>query len=178
MEPLLTSRLRLVPLTREELLALVASENAPLRIAGAAIDPQLVDAPAERAIRMKLAKMERARVEEHPWLIYWLAVLQSEERGIGLLGFKGLPSGDGDVEIGYGIAPVYQGRGLTTEAASRLIEWAFVDPRCRAVCAIGVRSGNEASERVLTKLGMRLVRRDETGSDWRVDTDRFSDRAG
>ena len=143
-----------------------------------AIDPQLIEPPAERAIRSKLEKMEHAPTEEHPWLTYWLAVLRSEERGIGLLGFKGPPSEDGDVEIGYGIAPEYRCRGLTTEAAMRLIEWAFSDPRCLGVTAIGVGSGYDASERVLAKLGMRLVRRDESRSDWRVDVDGFSDRAG
>jgi ribosomal-protein-alanine N-acetyltransferase len=173
MQPLLTPRVRLVPLGREELASLLTSDRISLRIA-----PRLIDPPVERAIRMKLEKMEDAPIEEHPWLTYWLAVLRSEERGIGLLGFKGLPSEDGDVEIGYGIALEYRCRGLATEAAMRLIEWAFSDPRCLGVTAIGVRSGNEGSERVLTKLGMRPVRRDEGRSDWRVDADGVCDRAG
>lgn len=178
MQSTLTTRLRLVPLAREELAALLTSDRIAVQIAGAAIDPQLIDPAVERAIRMKLEKMKHAPIEEHAWLTYWLVVLRSEDRGIGLLGFKGPPNEDGDVEIGYGIAPEYRCRGLTTEAASCLIEWAFSDPRCLGVTAIGVRSGNAASERVLAKLGMRLIRRDESGADWRVDADGFSDRAG
>lgn len=168
----------MVPLAREELAALLTSDRISLRVAGAVLDPQLIDPAVDRAIRMKLEKMRHAPIEEHPWLTYWLAILPSEDRGIGLLGFKGLPSEDGDVELGYGIAPEYRCRGLATEAASCLIEWAFSDPRCLGVTAIGVRSGNEASERVLAKLGMRLIRRDESRTDWRVDADGFSNRAG
>jgi ribosomal-protein-alanine N-acetyltransferase len=178
MQSLLTPRVRLVPLAQTELAVLLASDRISRRIAGAALDPQLIDPAVERAIRMKLEKMRHAPIEEHPWLTYWLVVLRSEDRGIGLLGFKGLPNEGGDVEIGYGIAPEYRCRGLTTEAASCLIEWALSDPRCLGVTAVGVRSGNEASERVLAKLGMRLVRRDESRTDWRVDADGFSDRAG
>jgi len=168
MDALLTPRLRLVPLTRDELSALGATEVPRLRIAGAAIVPQLVDPPVVRAIRAKMEGMEHAPTKEHPWLTYWLIVLRSEERGIGLVGLKGAPNDDGEVEIGYGIAPEYRCRGMATEAASGLIGWAFSDPRCWAVSAIGVRDDNVASKRVLEKLGMRSVRRDDRRSDWRV----------
>jgi len=125
MKLLLTPRLRLIPLSKGDLIRTSEHRPALREIAGAAVSPRLIDPPVERAIRLKLETMERAPTEEHPWL-----------------------------------------------------KWAFSDPRCLGVTAIGVGSGNEASERVLAKLGMRLVWRDENRSDWRVDADGFSNRAG
>lgn len=170
MVSLLTPRLRLIPLAHIDLAALLRGELA-LRAVSVEIDPHVVDPAVERAIQAKLEKMARTPAEDHPWLTYWLMVLRVEDRGIGLLGFKGVPSEGGEVEIGYGIVPSQRARGLTTEAAARLIEWAFLDPRCRAVTALGVLNDNAASARVLAKLGMRPIRQDADSSDWRVDED-------
>ncbi len=166
-----TPRLRLISLSTDALTGLAAGASAPV-IADMSCDPELVDRPVERAIGMKLERMQSAPLEDHPWLTYWAVLLRSEGRAIGLLGFKGPPSDEGSVEIGYGIAPGYRNRGLTTEAAACLVGWAFSDPRCAAVTAVGVRPGNTASERVLRKLGARLVRRGGSGSDWRIDASR------
>ena len=97
-------------------------------------------------------------------MTYRVAIEDSSDRAVGLVGFKGLPE-DGDVEIGYGIAPSARGRGFATEAAERLVDWALSDPRRRR---IGVSSDHRPLERVLEKIGMNLVRRSESGSDWRV----------
>jgi len=174
MNPLATARLRLVPLTVDQLTALVEGEG---RVVGATIDPRLVEPPVTKAIRAKLEKMSNSPAEEHPWLTYWLAVSQADGRGVGLLGFKGAPDAKGEVEIGYGIEPVHRRRGLATEAVSRLLAWTFSDPRCRGVTAIAVRNDNAASQRVLTKLGARCVRRGDLESDWRIDAVAFFGRA-
>jgi len=166
MERLETRRLRLVALPVAELNALAEGDPS---VVGATIGPGLVDRPALRAIRMKLEKMRDAPEAEHPWLTYWLVVTHTDLRGVGLLGFKGAPDASGEVEIGYGIAPECRRRGLATEAAARLLQWAFTDPRCTAVRAIGVRNDNVPSQRVLTKLGARRVRCGERASDWRID---------
>jgi len=163
-----TARLRLIPLSVDALAALLIPGTDVPEGMGAAIGPDLVDSPAERAIRIKLEKMADAPPEDHVWWTYWLAIECSSNRAIGLLGFKGLPKG-GTVEIGYGIVPSARGRGFATEAAERLIEWANSEPRCTGIIAVGVAPGNRPSERVLEKLGMELVRRSETGSDWKLE---------
>ncbi len=164
-----TSRLQLVPLSHDELSALVNAQGQLPRLGDTLWDPQLVDAAVARAMRGKLAMMERLPSELHPWLTYWRAVLCEGRRAVGLLGFKGPPAVDGSVEIGYGVAPSSRLQGFATEAAEALIGWAFSDSRCQAVTALGVRRQNLASQRVLEKLGMRRVCEDSDSCDWRIE---------
>ena len=58
----------------------------------------------------------------------------------------------GAVEIAYGIAPGFQGRGLATEAAQALVKRAFLRDDVKTVIAHTLREHN-ASTRVLTKCG-------------------------
>lgn len=44
---------------------------------------------------------------------------------IGTGGFKGKPSDDGMVEVGYSLLPAFQNRGYAMEAVDGLIDWAF-----------------------------------------------------
>ena len=54
---------------------------------------------------------------------------------IGGCGFKGKPSADGTVEIGYSMLPQFQRAGYATEAAGALVRWAFSHPQVARVIA-------------------------------------------
>lgn len=99
---------------------------------------------------------------EHPWQTYWLIVLRDENIGVGLVGFKGKPDAAGEVEIGYGIDPVYQGKGYMTEAVGALVKWAFAHQECKAITAHEVRVDNYPSQKVLVKNG--FIETNETGT--------------
>ena len=75
---------------------------------------------------------------------------------VGLGGFKGPPSSDGVVEIGYAIAPAFQGRGLATDAVAQMVRRAFDDASVRAVDAHTLGHANP-STRVLEKSGFRKI---------------------
>jgi ribosomal-protein-alanine N-acetyltransferase len=68
-----------------------------------------------RAILMKLEKMAHAEDSRHGWYTYWLIVLKKPPFGAGMAGFKGFPDERGEAEIGYGIDPAYEHRGIMTE---------------------------------------------------------------
>ncbi len=70
---------------------------------------------------------------------------------VGLGGFKGAPV-DGEVEIGYGVAPERQGRGYATAAARWLIDTAFA--RGVEVVVAHTLAGFNASNTVLQRCGM------------------------
>ncbi|MBZ5553428.1 MAG: GNAT family N-acetyltransferase [Acidobacteriia bacterium] len=69
----------------------------------------------------------------------WYFVLRTpdprERTAIGNGGFKGKPSQDGTVEVGYSLMEPYQGRGYATEAVRGLLKWAFDHPRVNRVIA-------------------------------------------
>jgi RimJ/RimL family protein N-acetyltransferase len=54
---------------------------------------------------------------------------------IGNGGFKGRPTPDGTVEVGYSIVEEHQRRGLAPEAVEALVGWAFSHPEVRRVVA-------------------------------------------
>lgn len=63
----------------------------------------------------------------YPWLPY-LFVFRPDQALIGLGGFKFPPDAQRTVEIGYSVAPAYQGRGAATAAARQLVQIAFDSP--------------------------------------------------
>lgn len=110
----------------------------------------------------------RDNPHEAPWWSY-LVVHKEDRCLIGLCGYKGPPSFDGVVEIGYSIAGDYQGRGLATESAHALIQHAFTRDSVAAVLAHTLPEEN-ASVAVLRKLGFVFVEEitdPEDGTIWR-----------
>jgi [ribosomal protein S5]-alanine N-acetyltransferase len=75
---------------------------------------------------------------------------------VGFGGFKGPPSSDAVVEIGYAIAPAFQGRGLASDAVAQMVQRAFEDASVRAVDAHTLGHANP-STRVLEKSGFRKI---------------------
>lgn len=87
-------------------------------------------------------------------------VLLSSGEVIGGIGFFGPPNADGTVEFGYGVAPEVEGRGYATEAVHALLQHAFSTGRVRRALA-DTTLANHASQRVLEKAGLELVKSDE-----------------
>jgi ribosomal-protein-alanine N-acetyltransferase len=64
----------------------------------------------------------------------------------------------GEVEIGYGLAKQYWGKGLASEAAAATLKYGFEQVRLQRIIAVAWPE-NVASLRVLEKLGMRYEKR-------------------
>ncbi len=87
---------------------------------------------------------------------------------LGSGGFKGPPS-LGRVEIGYGVADLYRGRGIATQAGRLLVRQAFAQPGVAEIYAETMIT-NEPSRRVLQHLGFERI-----GEVW-TDSDGMCDR--
>lgn len=99
-----------------------------------------------------------------PWTQYAI-VERSSGLTVGGVGFHREPV-DGEVEIGYGIAPTARGRGIATESVDALVEVARRHG-LRAVVA-ETDDGNVASERVLERTGFVQVRQGDGVTMWRL----------
>jgi RimJ/RimL family protein N-acetyltransferase len=169
-----TARLGLVPYCPAHWLALVAGEEQFAECFGL---------PAANGLRAFveyislpwLAALQTA-TEADPW-VHGFAIVHPESQSvIGSVGFKGPPDAEGMVEIGYGIAPDFQGRGYATEAAMAGVEFAFACDRVRLVRAHTLPTAN-ASTRVLTKCGFQRIGEvvdPEDGPVWRWERSRES----
>ncbi|RIV23987.1 N-acetyltransferase [Fibrisoma montanum] len=93
--------------------------------------------------------------EQKNWWTYF-PIHKQDNKLIGCGGYKGKPTNDGTVELGYEIAPDYRNRGLATEMANGLIENAFKDERVKLIIAHTLGQDNP-STRVLQKCGFEKV---------------------
>jgi ribosomal-protein-alanine N-acetyltransferase len=89
------------------------------------------------------------------------------ERGLGMfgvreldqdapIGWAGLQPLDGteEIEVGYAFGKAAWGRGIATEAASAVMRWGFRSLALERIVAVAYPE-NDASRRVMQKLGMR-----------------------
>ncbi len=104
-----------------------------------------------------------ARLEEEPsaagWWMYFAVARDAPPFGrvlVGTAGFKGPPSPDGTVEVGYGIVSEYQRRGYATEAVGGMLAHAFTFPEVSRVIAETL-PALEPSIGVLRKCGFRFI---------------------
>ncbi len=101
----------------------------------------------------------------HPELGLWATVLKEDSRFIGRCGL--LPwtiDGVDEVEVAYALSREFWGRGLATEAARGIVDYAWQQlGLTRLVCLID--RENQASLRVAEKTGMRFEKegRDDKG---------------
>jgi [ribosomal protein S5]-alanine N-acetyltransferase len=159
-----TSRLHLVPLTLLQLKLFLTDLPALEAGLSLSISRDVLTDRVRGAIRTKIKKMTEMEESHHPWQSYWLIIINENNFGAGLAGFKGYPDESGSSEIGYGIDSAYQNKGYMGEAVRALVDWALGHPLCQRVTALAVE--NPASRRLLEKLGARLLAEDELSTSW------------
>lgn len=143
-----TERLVLVPQTREAALALLEGRDCGLPLAEGYPHADTLD-----GLRMYV---EHGGPDDGGWFV----TLAEDGRVVGDCGTLGWTDEKGRVEIGYGLAAPFRGRGLGTEAVRVLADWVAAQPGVRTVTA-SVEVGNEASRRLLERLGFVLVGEEE-----------------
>jgi ribosomal-protein-alanine N-acetyltransferase len=168
-----TARLLLISETAAMLRAGAEDRDELARLLGASIHPSWPPDEEDRQVRDHFGSYLAEHPDAHGYL-GWAWLERASGKGehpvlIGGGGFKGLPSADGTVEIGYSIVEECYGRGLATEAVRAMVEWVFRDPRVRRVIAHTL-LGLRASQRVLEKNG--FARSSELASD--PDSIRFA----
>lgn len=135
---LVTQRLRLVPSRPSDLHAALAGHAELGAALGARVPatwpPEHID---DAVYRWILNALENLPEEETRWGMYFILLPHGsgDPLLIGTCGFKGPPSEDGTVEIGYSIVSEHQRRRYASEAAQALIDHAFADRRVERVTA-------------------------------------------
>jgi len=151
-----TPRLILIPATPELARADLAGRESLSAALGVPVSagwpPEHYDAPA---IQHSLDMMEQDPTNL-AWSFFYISLRSSGRLVIGIIGYKGMPSDDGTVEIGYSIVPEHQRRGFATEAAAALVGRAFEEPGVSRVIAETL-PGLTPSITVLERNGFRMI---------------------
>ena len=143
-----TARLVLAPVSEDVATAVVAGDVSTLTAGEGWPHADTLD-----GLRMALA---------HGHAPGWLVTLEGVV--IGDCGTHGEPDETGDVELGYGLAGPYRGRGYGTEVVIGLSSWLLGQGDVRRVVA-SVAVENTPSRRALERAGFVLESADER-STW------------
>lgn len=86
--------------------------------------------------------------------INWTIKLKNTPEVIGYMSLWRIDHTNHRVEIGYALKKEYWGKGITYEAACRIIDFAFQDLKAHSIMA-NINPENKASEALLIKLGFK-----------------------
>lgn len=152
-EKIETDRLILRPATQLQLQADISASGKLSRLLGAKVPGNWPPEIMRDALPVYFEFQEK-HPESFGWLMWYCLFKHPHDNqpvAAGSVGFKGRPSADGTIEVGYSMLPQFWGKGIATEAVARLIKWAFQHPEVERVVA-ETRPANQASRRVLEKL--------------------------
>ena len=162
-----TLRLILKPLTYDQLLKYIRCDHSleselGLNPSDRSIEPALVEA-LEQTILPHVADPAR----NYLFNTLWTAIDRDAQQMVGDLCFVGEPNEAGEVEIGYGTYPEFQGQGYMTEMVNGMVAWAKTQPGVRAIIA-STDATNVASYRVLEKNHFVKTGEDSGMLKWRL----------
>lgn len=140
-----------IPLPAGALRALIAGDlTAASGISGARLTPFFLEEAWLWRIRLP-------QVEDDPHAAAWTAQAAAVDGFVvGHAGFHGPPDGNGVVEVGYSVDPLFRGRGYAKAMLESLVRRARIDPRVTVVRA-SIRPDNAASLAVAASQGFCRV---------------------
>ena len=157
--PIHTARLSLLPGSHRVLAAEALGREALAEALGVEIPeswpPPLYDSDA---MQWMLSRLEEDSAFEEWGFRYFVRRGEDSASGVavGAGGFKGPPTSEGRVEIGYSVLPEFQRQGFATEATEGLMRRAYEDPRVSLVIAETL-PDLAPSIGVLEKIGFALL---------------------
>ncbi|HYG04541.1 MAG TPA: GNAT family N-acetyltransferase [Chryseosolibacter sp.] len=165
-----TKRLKIVPLTHEQLLLYKYNPEQlalelNIRYTQRQNDP-LVDGDLQEATEFWIKKTA-IHPTEFQWYTTWEIILKDENVAVGGIGFSGAPGDHCTSMIGYGLDIRYHRKGIASEALEAMIKWGFLNGLETIVADTPI--NHYASQSVLIKSGFVESGRDETVIHWRLD---------
>ena len=148
-----TKNLKLISGDTEILQSAIAGNDMLARKINATVNDNWTEFGVN-ALQYSLNKLAES-VNEKDWWTYF-PLLKNENILIGCGGYKGKPTKEGIVEVGYEIAPNYRNRGFATEMAKGLIANALNDSRVKSIIAHTLGQNNPSTS-VLQKCGFEKV---------------------
>ena len=163
-----TERLRLLPLTYEQLLLYIRMDPALEHELQLSETTRSISADLQEAFDQTILPNVADKSKNYLFHTLWTVILKSENRMVGDLCLVGEPNDKGEVEIGYGTYEDFRGKGYMSEAVGGMIGWLKTQPRVLSVNA-ATEKINVASFTVLKKNNFKKLGESETLFLWRLD---------
>jgi len=162
-----TERLILKPLTYEQLIKYIESDNSlekelNLHVTSRTISPELKEA-FEQTILPNVAD----KTKNYLYSTLWTAISKTENKMVGDLCIIGEPNADGEIEIGYGTYEEFRNKGYMTEIVRGIIEWVKSQSKVKSIIASTDKT-NIASYKVLEKNGFVQIGETEMLLNWKL----------
>ncbi|MEK4426151.1 GNAT family N-acetyltransferase [Solibacillus sp. FSL K6-1523] len=152
-----TERLRLIPLSAENLRLLIDNpKQMELRLS-ILESGRFLSTELKQAMEVRLSKLLDDE-GNYIWYTNWLIVSKDKNCSVGGIMLKGLPNENGEVVIGYYTHPEYQGNGYMTETINSMKNWLLNQPGVMYVIA-DTDKDNIPSHRVLEKTGAEMYKK-------------------
>lgn len=148
-----TENLKIIPCDKEILKSAIQGNETLAKKINAAVQDNWTEFGVG-ALQFSLDRLSENE-EENGWWTYF-PIHKHTNTLIGSGGYKGKPTPDGTVELGYEIAPAFRNLGLATEMTRGLIENAFMDKRVKTILAHTLGHENP-STKVLQKCGFEKI---------------------
>ena len=160
-----TDRLILIPVTLEITKDLMARSNKEIEKLGIKANENW---PTEDTMDILPIINESLEKENMPsGFETWMIVKKDNMQVIGDIGFFGKPNEKGEVEVGYGLVEEERASGFGYESLKAIIDWASSKDSVKVIkadCLIK----NKPSARILEKVGMKEVSRDNDLIYWKL----------
>jgi len=166
---IVTDRLILIPVTLQIAETLMNRENSEILKIGMKTNKAW---PTNDTMDILPIIVETLRNNDPSGFETWMIEEKDSKEIIGDIGFHGMPDEKGEVEIGYGLVESERRKGFGFEAAKAIMDFAIEHEAVKVIkadCLIN----NIPSARILEKLKMKEVNRDDELIYWRYDKDEY-----
>lgn len=97
----------------------------------------------------------------------WIFIEKDSNQVIGDGGYKGNPTSNGEVEIGYEVLQSKRQKGYATEAINALIDWGITQPEVKCITA-KCHYENTPSQNLLEKLQFAFIGEDQEETEMEI----------
>lgn len=149
-----TSRLTLLPFTKLICEETMNKSTAILNSLGIRSCEGWPDLELLEALPRIIINLEK--VKEPSGFETWMIIERKTNLIIGDVGFKGLPTKAGEIDLGYGIVANKRRKGFAHEAAAGIVKWAFDQKNIKVITASCL-SDNLGSKKTLSLLNFTKI---------------------
>lgn len=158
-----TARLILIPITLEITKSLIDGSSKEVEKLGIKTDEKWPTEDTMDILPIIKKSLENYKIPSG--FETWMIVKKDNMQVIGDIGFHGKPDEKG--EVGYGLVEHERGKGIGFEVLRAIIDWAISQNSVKVIkadCLIN----NKPSARILEKVGMKEINRDDQLIHWEI----------